>query len=181
MSLSLLAVAACTDLENNGDNMSSNISGSAELYEGTWWVNEKQSREATVEVNNAAFFFKEMPYDGIIAQLFPDSKVTSVSGTGYVVPFTFKAYTDRSYLYVVQPEEWQFAANIDGNDCIVHITFNPIYNVNSGSWGSYSRQNGVFTLFLRAVSYKVYGIPGSGGEDIPTDLRLKFTSSTPKK
>lgn len=181
MSLSLLAVSACADLDDGENGSSNDISGPAVLYEGTWWVNETPAGDAVATVSNDAFFFKEMPYDGIMAQLFPDSKVTNVSGEGYVVPFTLKAYTDRSYLYVVQPTEWRFFANIDGNDCNINITFNPIYDVNSGSWGTYSRQNGVFTLFLRAVSYKIYGLPNSEGEDIPVDLRLKFASAKPKQ
>lgn len=174
-------LSACYDLDG-GDNSASDTPSAAEaIYSGTWWVNDKQSLDADVKVRSDAFFFNRMPYEDILALLFPGKKITGVSSEGYVVPFEMKAYTDRTYLYAINPTGWEFVADIDGKECSVGIMFSPVYNVNTGSWGSYSRQNGVFTLFLRATSLTCSGVYGPDAGAVPVDIKLKFTSATPKK
>lgn len=181
ISLSLLSLSACTDAGSDINGMPSNDAGVEATYSGTWWVNDKQSQTTDVMVHGAAFFFSQMPYKDILTQLLPGKTVGEIEDEGYVVPFVVKAYNDRTYLYILQPTEWNFSATIDGKKCGVGIIFSPIYNVDNGSWGSYSRQTGVFTLFLRAASFKCTGLSDSDADAAPVDLRLKFTSTTPKK
>lgn len=179
--LSLLSVSACDDVGIDDIVMADMPSGIEADYSGTWWVNDKQSLSTTMTVHNWAFFFGQMPYKDILVQLFPGKKIEEIEDQGYVVPFAMNAHNDRTYLYVVQPTEWNFTAKIEGQPCSVSINFSQVYNVDIGSWGSYSRQTGVFTLFLRAISYKITGLSEFDADVSPINLKLKFTSTTPKK
>ncbi len=175
----VITFAACSP--DSGDGMQleySSLAQSADYY-GQWTINGESGTPSKVKVTDNAFIFSDMPFVGIAKCLFPDQPATIENPSGYIVPCADIAYTDRTIIYTLAPNNWAFEAAVGGAHKHVDVSFQSAYDGSNGSWGTLSRQSGVYTVVLWATAATV--TDADTGQKTSHNISVKIQFTTTKR
>lgn len=175
----VITFAACSpNSDGDVETVYSSPSQSVDYY-GQWTVNGENYTQSKVKVTDNAFVFDDMPFAGIAKCMFPNQTTVIENPPGYIVPCTNIAYTDRTVIYTLTPSNWTFEAVVGGVPKRVDISFLSAYDGSNGSWGTLSRQSGVYTVFLSATAATVTDI--DSGQKTSHDISVKLQFTTTKR
>ena len=180
--LALFAVitfAACSPGSDGSAELAYSSPAQTVDYYGQWTVNGESGTQSKVKVGDNAFVFDNMPFAGIAKCLFPNQPTVVENPSGYIVPYTGMAYTDRTVVYTLTPSNWTFEAIVGGTLKHIDISFMSAYNGTNGSWGTLSRQSGVYTIVLWATAATVTDTVT--GQKTSHDISVKIQFTTTKR
>lgn len=175
----LFTFAACSPDADGDTQPTFSSSPQAADYYGLWTINGENETQSKVKVSDNAFAFDNMPFAGIAKCLFPNQSATIENQSGYIVPCTGVAYTDRTVVYTLTPNNWTFEAVVGGARKLVDISFQSAYDGSNGSWGTLSRQSGVYTVVLWATTATV--TDADSGQKTSQNISVKIQFTTTKR